>query len=437
MEPLPVDITQLQRRDPMAWTTLLSLRPDYEPVIVTAVTSEPLWTSSIAPTGRTTRGFSRQVTRFLLTIDGCSDPLSFVGKRTNAVEAQIYQQLAPELPELFVLCHYVHIDGDHSWLLMEEAPNDYPPSTWVPRDIDQVVGGIASVHAAFWDAANESDLLDWLPFYFYGDDPPNTLSALDPFRRESPTQFEGDPDALVSYHARQNAGQLAPVLLEAARGLRNLRELGGWPGVIDDAHMAAMADLLDDPLPMLDTLRELPAAVIHTEPHAYNWRLSLFEQAYLLDWSGARLGPGVLDLVAFLETYPLLYMEDQLPRTLWSLARQQEREETHVGVRELTPELEETAVDGYLLAMSAELGREFPARQVRLAIPAARCFYVLTNWLPYFATWSDDLPNRDVWERINRMSEAELAQNGLGPMVGIRPYFGGVFRRFLQAYRNL
>lgn len=434
MEPLPVDITQLQRRDPMAWTTLLSRSAEREPVIVTAVTSEPLWTSYLAPTGRTTRSWSRQVTRFLLTVDGCSDPLSFVGKRTNAIEAQVYHHLAPELPELFVPCHYVHMAGDHSWLLLDEAPNSFPPSSWVPRDIDTVISGIASVHAAFWEGANESDMLDWLPFYFYDTDG----TALDDLRRESPELFDDNPTAMVSYHALNNAGAIASLLVQAAKGLKIMRDLGGWPDVLDESHLTAIADLLDDPLPMLNTLRELPVSVIHTEPHAYNWHLNLFDQAYLLDWSGARLGPGILDIVSFLETYPLLYIEDELPRSLWPTASEQsDRDEVHVRVRELTPALEESAVDGYLLAMSAELGSAFPARQMRLALPAARCFYVLSSWLPYFAGWADDVPNRAIWQRINRMSEAELAENGLGPMVGIRPYFAGVFKRFLQAYRSL
>ncbi len=199
-----------------------------------------------------------------------------------------------------------------------------------------------------------------------------------------------------------------------------------------------MADLLDDPVPMFHALKDLPVSVLHTAPHAYNWHMGLLGQNHLLDWSDARLGPGVLDIIAFLETYPLLYVEDDLPRTLWpSSSDRANRDDVHVRVRELTPALEETVLDGYLLAMSAELGSRFPARQLRQAMPAARCLYVLTNWLPYFATWAADMPNKYVWQRVNRMSEAELSENGLGPMVGIRPYFAGVFERFLHAYRNL
>lgn len=435
MDPLPVDVAQLQRRDPMAWTTLLSRANDRDDVVVTAVTSEPLWTSFLAPTGRTARSWSRQVTRYVLTIDGCSDPLSFVGKRTNPIEAQIYHHLAPELPDVFVPCHYIHLAGDRSWLLLDEAPNAFPPSAWVPRDLDNVAAGLASVHAGFWEQANESDLLEWLPFYF---DEPDETVTLDELREASPELFEEGPGAVISDHALHSAGGLASQLVRAANGLMIMRALGGWPGVLGESHLTALADLLDDPLPMLNALKDLPVAVIHTAPHAYNWHLSLFDHTYLLDWSEARLGPGVIDLVSFLETYPLLYVEDNLSQSLWpSAGDRPSRDDVHVRVRELTPALEETIVDGYLLAMSAELGSRFPARQMRQAIPAARCLYVLLTWLPYFAGWADDLPNKYVWQRVNRMSEAELVENGLGPMVGIRPYFAGVFQRFLQAYRNL
>ncbi len=231
MEPLPVDVAQLQRRDPMAWTTLLSRTNERDGVIVTAVTSEPLWTSFLAPTGRTTRTWSRQVTRYLLTMDGVSDPLSFVGKRTNAIEAQIYRHLAPDLPELFVPCHYIHMAGDRSWLLLDEAPNTFPPSSWVPRDIDAVATGLASVHAAFWEGANESDLLDWLPFYF---SEPDNAPTLDELRRESPALFEEGPGAVISDHALQTVGGMAAQFVEAANGLVIMRELGGWPGVLGE-----------------------------------------------------------------------------------------------------------------------------------------------------------------------------------------------------------
>jgi len=42
-----------------------------------------------------------------------------------------------------------------------------------------------------------------------------------------------------------------------------------------------------------------------------------------------------------------------------------------------------------------------------------------------------------MWQRLNRMPEAELAERSLQPMIGFRPHLKGVFQRFLQAYRML
>ena len=93
MEPLPVDVFQLQRRDPLAWTVLLSRSPELADVIVTAVTAEPLWDTSLVTPGRATVERARHMRRYVLTLAGCSDPISFIAKQTNAVEALIYQQL--------------------------------------------------------------------------------------------------------------------------------------------------------------------------------------------------------------------------------------------------------------------------------------------------------------------------------------------------------
>jgi len=62
---------------------------------------------------------------------------------------------------------------------------------------------------------------------------------------------------------------------------------------------------------------------------------------------------------------------------------------------------------------------------------------VLTTWFPYFARWSDNMPDRAIWQRLNQLSEADLAQSRVGPMAGLRPYLAGMFDRFLHAYRSL
>lgn len=437
MDPLPVDVSQLQRRDPAAWTALMSRSESLQDMIVTAVTSEPLWSAFLSKGGRTSATWSRRVTRFLLTLAGCSDPISFIGKRTNATEALIYQQLAARLPEVFANHHYVHLAGELSWLLLDDVPNHFLPDVWTTEEVDRAVESLALIHATFWEAEEEAsdDSLDWLPRYLARD---GATPSWDELWETNAVYFEEGPGAIVSEHAIASAGRLAPRFMEAANGLVVMRELGGWPGVLGESHLAAAADLLDDPVPMLAALRNLPQTLVHGSPQPYHWRSTLFEEMYLLDWREATLGPAPLDLVGLVEGLPLVFAVDEIARTILPADRASKQvSEPHLKVRPITPLAEETLVDGYILTMAAELGSAFPSRDFRQALPAARCLHVLTTWFPYFATWHGDMPNRYVWQRANRMSEDELDDFGFGPMVGVRPYFAGVFDRFLQAYRSL
>ena len=423
MEPLPVDVFQLQRRDPVAWTALLSRLPELADVIVTAVTAEPLWDTALVSPGRATMERARHMRRYVLTLAGCSDPITFIAKQTNAAEALIYQTLGDPAATGIVPCLYAHVDGDASWVILQDVPDDFPPAAWRPEHADAVIATLARIHAAHWgkDMAGGAAI----PHFLRRAEGPLSWEAL---QREQPPLFEDGPGAVLSRHAVRRAGRLAPLFLEAANGLVILRDLGGWPGVLGEAHLAAAADLLDDPAPLLATLEDLPATLLHGAPHVDHWRLTLFGEQYLIDWSTAQLGPGVLDLVAFLERYPLLY--EWLPDG-------QDESRSRLRLREVAPLFEETAIDTYLLTLSAEMGQRFSARLFRAAVPAARCLHVLTTWLPYFARWSDELPGKYVWQRVNRLSEADLAHYRIGPMAGLRPYLAGVFERFLHAYRSL
>jgi hypothetical protein len=94
-------------------------------------------------------------------------------------------------------------------------------------------------------------------------------------------------------------------------------------------------------------------------------------------------------------------------------------------------------IDSYLLTMSARLGTKFDGRAVRRAIPAARCLHVLTHWLPHFASWFAQTPNKYTWQKVNRLTDAQLAETPYRAMIPFRPYLAGVFHRFLQSYKTL
>lgn len=426
MEPLPVDIFQLQRRDPAAWSALLARAPETDDVIVTAVTSEPLCLTTLAPPRRDAAECTHHLRRYILTLDGCSDPITFIAKQTNQTEALFYHLFGDPPGTAIPACRYAHLDGGASWVVIDDVPDHYPSAGWTPGQVDEIIATLARVHAARWNLA-PADLNDgWgvaepiIPHFLHRPGGPYTWQEL---RRGEATLFEEGPAAALSRHAVQNVGRLAPHFLRAANGLVIMRDLGGWPGVLGESHLAAAADLLDDPVPMLAPLLELPVTLLHGAPHPGHWRSTLFDEHYLVDWTESQIGPGLLDLVAFLEGFPLLYEEV--------------RDDNALRLREMTPLLEETLVDTYLLTLSAELGARSPARAYRAALPAARCLHVLLTWFPYFADWATDMPDPYTWQRVNRLDERELHLYHHAPAAGLRRYMAGVFERFLRATHSL
>lgn len=434
MEPLPVDIFQLRRRDPAAWTALLNGSPETDDVIVTAVTAEPLSSLSVIPPGRVASEPAHNIRRYILTLADTSDPISFIAKQTNTAEATLYELYGRPPATAMPACHYVHHDGDESFVILDDVPDNFPPATWTPRQLDEVVAMLARFHAAHWDP-------HWGHADRRSDDWPAAESAIPHFHRlpDGEQQPGASGAAIVpdfspggdylSGHSLRAAGRLAPLFVRAAAGLAVMRGLHGWPGVLGESQMAAVADLLDDPVPMLRTLLELPVTLLHGSPHPCHWRLTLFDEQYLIDWGEVQEGPGILDLMAFIEGYPLVQERPADGRSVSG--------DPVLRLRSMTPLVEETIVDTYLLTLATELGGRTESRAFREALPAARCLHVILTWFPFFATWATDLPDPYFWQHVNRLNDTELGRYRDAPTAGMRHYLAGVFDRFLRAYRNL
>jgi hypothetical protein len=407
-----LDISQLQRRDPAAWTALLCSQLEGADVVVTAVSTESSRTAVLG-------GPSHQVVRYVLALANHADPITFIGKRTSRQEALFYRDIGPHFPSLTPRCWFTHIVDDKGWIVLDDVPDHFPPHRWTHHDVEAIIHQLAGLHATFWNRAEELQQYQWLPHFIGRHQRHYTWETL---RQGQAVYFDEGPPAVLSEHAIHNAGRLAPTLLQAANGLTVLRNLGGWPGILGESHLAAAADLLDDPVPMLEPLLNLPATLLHGNPHNYHWRLNLFDEVRLLDWQKATIGPGVCELISFIEQIDLIYAHNN---------------SLQICVRQAPPTTEETLVDSYMLAMSGQLGRRFNARAVRQAIPAARCLHILCTWFPYFATWFDEMPNQYTWQKINGMSDEQLMGTLFQPMVSFRPYLTAVFKRFLHAYKTL
>jgi hypothetical protein len=373
-----------------------------------------------------------KLTRFQLFLAGYDEPITLLGKKTNELETQFYQTIAPYLSVMVPKCWFSHLDGDNSWVVLSEVYDDWLPSHWTAGDVDAIIDDICDLHATFWDQEKYLVDFDW-PYLLPKQRRRNGRPTMNKFNHSPFINTDGagigswayhafndDSSILVSDHAIRASGQLSPQLIQAAVGLEKLKMLGGWPDIFDDQHMLAVADLLDDPVPMLRPLQLLPTTLLHGKLSPSNWRFNLFEAHYLMNWENMTVGPGVFDLVHFIEEFDLLADENGWrSRSAW-------------------PILEETMIDTYLLNMGGKVGPSFNAADVRQAVPAARCLYVLTTWLPRFATWFQTIPdNLQEWHAFNQMCDEELAAAGFDLMAGIRPYLTNLFQRFLTAYRML
>lgn len=401
--------TQLQRRDPNAWTALLRDHMEVEELVVTAVSAKP-----ISPHTQS----SRRMTRYILSLAGHSDPISFIGRYIDAVEAVFYSEFAPRLSELAPGCHFLHQaeSNGEGWAVLDDVPNDISSEKWSISDVNAIIEKLAHLHALFFGKTDDLTnaglglLLDRTAYQW------ESLVA------EQSVYFEEGPAAILSEHALSQAGQLAPLFLQAANGLVVMRDLGGWPGILGESHLTAVADLLDDPVPLLEPLRQLPFTLLHGDPNNRRWRVTVFDDQRLTGWQTAAIGPGVCDLISFIEQFSLLDDAESAP---------------NLRTRPTWPVDEETMIDSYMLALSKRLGNRVNTRALRQAIPAARCLYVLTNWFPHFATWFEEMPNRYTWQKVNRMADHDFVDTPLQGFLQLRPYLSDVFERFLLAYRSL
>ena len=399
-----VYVNELRQPEAEAWTAFLKERTDHRDLVVKYVAKEAL--------------NEHGLNRYLLTFAGHNDAFPLIGKKTNATEARFYSDLAGPVRRLLPQCWLNHVGHDWSWVVLDDIPNHTPAPRWTSDDAEKIVALLASFHGAYWDHERWQSPDAW-PEPFLGRHNQNVpdAAALDAWRY---WEHAGSKATTVSSHALRSAGRLAPTLIRAAAGVELLRQLGGWPGVVERPHLEAFAELLDDPLPMLQPLRELPITLLHGNLALQHWHSTLFNERFLLDWANVTAGPSVCDLVDFLEQ-----ME-------WMRA---ERE--GFFVEEDWPVSEETIVDSYLLRMHVGLG-QFYSRAMLQAIPAALCLHVITTWLPRFAeAFRPFVGSPLTWRHLLNMDDAQLRRAGYERMIGWRPYLRRLLPRFWRATRLL
>lgn len=385
----------LQAGDIASWTHLARQKNQNLELVVTNITQTP------APHG----------TRYTLTLKQHSDPITLIAQKTTAQEARFYAQLSSPQTPLLVPCWFSHVKGKTGWIILEELPSPRSPFAWQGSDALEMMTELAMWHADYWDDTTFFRHHRWLPYYLG-----NTRNRLNLFPPKT--------EAQLSWQALQTTQNLAPRWLQVKEAMTLLFEVEGWLGVIDERHLRAAADLIDDPLPLFHTLRQLPMSVLHGYAGIYNWRATGWAGVRLLEWGHVSIGPSILDLVAYLETFDLL-MDG---RGNWTL-----REEQLVS--------EETLIDTYLLTLSAELGKACNSHELRRAIPAARCLHTLLHWFPRLHFWISQLPTEpelrhELWHNLSddTLSEDSEGRPAIAPL---RQHLTLTFHRFLRSYYQL
>jgi uncharacterized protein YqgC (DUF456 family) len=180
----------------------------------------------------------------------------------------------------------------------------------------------------------------------------------------------------------------------------------------------AAAELLDDPMPMLYTLRDQPLTLQHGCPLNHHWHVTIFGEARLLDWQEISAGPGITDLVHLVEQFNWLATGDVqfTPRPTEIIS-------------------EETLVDSYILQMAAELGPLCDTRAIRQSLAAARCFHLLSYWLPRLADWFISAQRQG--HTLTHLNDADLITAHLASLVALKPQLQATAQRFFAAAKML
>lgn len=414
-----METQKLQELNLEAWTYLLRRERDMLDVCVVDVAAEKL---------------STNVTRYLLTLTDHPEPIALIGKNTTAAEVHFYDEYAHQLPDMVTRCWFSQQMGKSGWLVLDAADDHHAPRTWSIQDVEMIIEQLAELHSIFWD---EEVLLAGLPSYIgrtqkdngsYTNTGPNNGSGRKRkaiYRRSG--RRAGLPASYLNFDL-QMVGVQASALMKATVGLQILRGLGGWTGVLSDKHLDAFENLLERPDLMLKPLRQMPFTLMHGRPAVENWSVGLFNNVTLFDWQNTTFGPGVCDLIYFIEDFYI------------NCTGRDPAEKRAYYLYQEWPVVEETLIDSYFIRLAANLeADEYSARHIRrYALPAARCLYVLTYWLPTISEWFMHLPSsRQTWQKIQELDDEKLAPLGYTPLVGLRPHLQKVFARFLEAYNLL
>lgn len=184
-----------------------------------------------------------------------------VGLAGNGLrEAGVYRSLASQLPVQTPAL--IAADSAGSWMVLESVLPEREPAAWSAADYERAIRTLAAIHERFWGLSDDLAVYPWLARPLTTDFEVYVLSAV------------GAMEKMVV----DNRPALITGSLEVLTGL---------------GQMLTQVELL------AERLRAAPATLLHGNFHPDNVYLQENDETVVCDWQLAGVGPGVLDLITF------------------------------------------------------------------------------------------------------------------------------------------
>lgn len=178
-------------------------------------------------------------------------------------EVGVYRSLALQLP--MQTPALIAADPAGSWLVLEAVSADVASAEWTADDYRRAIRALAALHERFWNLAEDLSVYPWL--------------------------------------ARPLANDFEIYVMAAVGAMEKM--------LVDDRHrlitgslevLTSLGQMLTQVEVMADKLRAAPPTLLHGDYQPTNIALQADDELVVFDWQLAGVGPGVLDLVTFVNS---------------------------------------------------------------------------------------------------------------------------------------
>lgn len=175
-------------------------------------------------------------------------------------EVGVYRSLAPQLP--MQTPALIVADPAGSWMVLEAVAADVPAAAWTAEHYRTAIRALVTLHERFWNLAEDLSVYPWLA-------------------RPLTNDFE--------IYVMAAVGAMEKMMIDDHHRLitRSLEVLTGLGQMLTQVEV------------MAGKLRAAPPTLLHGDYQPGNIALQEEDEMVVFDWQLAGVGPGVLDLITF------------------------------------------------------------------------------------------------------------------------------------------